>query len=141
MNIILKWTRRLEGQSTVLGEVIPDAYAECSELQTTPYEETYSRIIESTMENERYEFYACVGSEVVAVAILVQDYDIHVGDSWAIQWNYVKPEYRTLGIAREVFRVVKALAKEFNVPYSYTKRVGDGVYKLTYVTRGVPNHG
>lgn len=113
----------------------------CSELQVTPFESTYSRIVECTIENSRYEYRAIVDGEVAGVAIIVRDYDIHVGDSWAIQWNYVKPEYRTLGIAREVFRGVRALAKEDNVPYSYTKRVGDGVYKLTYVTRGVQSHG
>ena len=132
MSIIYKWTKRLEGQSTVCGEVVPDAYAECSELQTTPYEETYSRIIESIVENERYEFCACVGSEVVAVATVVEDLDIHVGNSWSIQWNYVKPEYRSTGIARHVFRKLRKLAKESNVPFSYTKRVGEGQYLLTY---------
>lgn len=130
--ITYEWTRRLEGQSTILGEVVPDAYAECSELQTTPYEVTYTRIIESTEENERYEFCARIGSEVVAVAIVVEDHDIHVGPSWTIQWNYVKPEYRSLGIARHVLQTLRKLAKQCNVPYSYTKRVGEGKYLLTY---------
>lgn len=136
-----EWRYSAEGEHTWLAGVIRSAYVECSELQVTPYELAYSRILASTIENDRIEYSAIVDGKLAGVAILVRDHDIHVGDSWAIQWNYVKPEYRTLGIAREVFRVVKALAKEDNIPFSYTKRVGDGVYKLTYVTKGVPNHG
>lgn len=68
-----------------------------------------------TIANDRYEYRAIVDGELAGVAILVKDYDIHVGDSWTIQWNYVKPQYRNYGIAREVFRVLKALAKESNI--------------------------
>lgn len=132
MSIQHEWRHQLEGEHTWLADVIRPAYLECSELQVTPYESTYSRIVECTIENSRYEYRAFVDGKLAGVAIIVRDYDIHVGDSWAIQWNYVKPEYRNLGIAREVFQEVKVLAKAFNVPYSYTKRVGEGKYLLTY---------
>lgn len=132
MSIQHEWRWQAEGEDTWLAGVIHTAYLECSELQVTPFELAYSRILTSTIENDRYEYRAIVDGELAGVAILVWDYDIHVGDSWAIQWNYVKPQYRNYGIAREVFRVLKALAKEDNIPYSYTKRVGEGKYLLTY---------
>ena len=141
MNIQHEWRQQLEGEHTWLADVIRPAYFECSELQVTPFELAYRRIVACTIENSRMEYRAIVDGKLAGVAIIVRDYDIHVGDSWAIQWNYVKPEYRTLGIAREVFRGVKMFAKAYNLPFSYTKRVGDGVYKLTYVTRGVQSHG
>ncbi len=136
-----EWVHRLENDYTWLAGVIRSAYLECSELQTTPYEEAFSRILMCTTENERIEYRALVDGHLAGVAIIVRDNDMHVGDSWTIQWNYVKPQYRGYGIAREVFRVLKALAKKDNIPYSYTKRTGDGVYSLTYKTTGVPNHG
>lgn len=141
MSIQHEWREQAEGEYTWLAGVIRSAYVECSELRVTPFELAYSRILTCTIENSRIEYRALVDGKLAGVAIIVRDHDIHVGDSWAIQWNYVKPEYRTLGIAREVFRVVKALAKKDNIPFSYTKRVGEGVYNLTYVTRGVQSHG
>lgn len=141
MSIQHEWREQAEGEYTWLAGVIYSAYLECSELQVTPFELAYSRILTSTIENDRYEYRAIVDGELAGVAIIVRDYDIHVGDSWAVQWNYVKPQYRSRGIAREVFRMLKTLAKEDNVPYSYTKRVGDGAYSLTYKTTGVQNHG
>lgn len=141
MSIQHEWRVQEEGEYTWLAEVIRPAYLECSELQVVPFDLTHSRIVADTIANDRYEYRAIVDGELAGVAILVKDYDIHVGDSWTIQWNYVKPQYRNYGIAREVFRVLKALAKEYNIPYSYTKRVGEGVYRLTYKTAGVQKHG
>lgn len=127
-----EWRERAEGEYTWLAGVIRSAYVECSELQVTPFELTYSRILMCTTENDRIEYRALVDGKLAGVAIIVRDHDMHVGDSWAIQWNYVKPEYRSLGIAREVFRKIRKLAKESGIPYSYTKRVGEGQYLLTY---------
>ena len=141
MNIKREWRYQHEGEDTWLADVIRPAYLECSELQVTPFEPAYSRIVECTIENSRVEYRAIVDGKVAGVAIIVRDYDIHVGDSWTIQWNYVKPEYRNQGIAREVFSVIRKLSKDFNIPYSYTKRIGEGVYSLTYKTTGVQNHG
>lgn len=132
MSIQHEWRWQTEGEDTWLSGVIVTAYLECSELRVAPIGETYDRIVASVVENDRFEYRALVDGELAGVAILVRDYDIHVGDSWTIQWNYVKPKYRSLGIARKVFRVLKTLAKADNIPYSYTKRVGEGVYKLTY---------
>ena len=127
-----EWRESAEGEYTWLAGVIRSAYVECSELQVTPFELAYSRILMCTTENDRIEYRALVDGKLAGVAIIVRDNDMHVGDSWTIQWNYVKPEYRSLGIAREVFRKLRKLAKESNVPYSYTKRVGEGQYQLTY---------
>ena len=141
MSIQHEWRYQQEGEDTWLVGVIRKAYQECAELRVVPYAQAYNRILQDTVENGRYEYRCIVDGELAAVAIIVRDYDLHVGDSWAIQWNYVKPEYRSRGIAREVFRVIRKLSKEFNIPYSYTKRIGEGVYSLTYKTTGVQNHG
>ena len=132
MNIQHEWRQCKEGEQSWIVDVIRSAYNECEELQVTLYKETYRRIRDSTIMHDRVEYRCLIDGKIAGVAILVRDYDMHVGDSWTIQWNYIKPRYRAVGIARVVFRGIRELAKAFSIPYSYTRRTGVGTYSLTY---------
>lgn len=127
-----RWYEMFEGQGSWLQHVIPHAYKNCKELQSTSYLETLERISESTAENDRLELVCFRDSKVVAVAVVVLDNDDHVGDCIGVQWNYSRDVTVNTGFTLKLFRKLKELSRERKIPYAYTKRIGEGKYQLTF---------
>ena len=126
------WTYREEGEPTEITGVIARAYESFKELRVRPFEETFESIRESTEENPREELVCYLDGKAVAFACLVLDEDLHVGRSISVQWNVNVSGETLLWFTRKLFKRVKELSKIHGIPYSYTKRIGDGKYQLTY---------
>lgn len=137
MEIEYEYKECPEGEGTWLEAVIAKAYAECTELQVCDYPTTYDRIVKDTTENGRLEVRAKVDGVVAAVAIIVLDADLHVGQCVGMQWAYVLPEYRHLGLLKGAYLWQRSLARALGIPYAYTTRTGEGQYILKY--RGYSN--
>lgn len=132
MRIKHEWRFVEAGEWTWLEVVIDAARAECQELQCTSRAETFARITEGIVSNDRWEYRITVNGTTAAIACIVPDDDPHVGPCLSMQWHYVLPEYRCLKLGSEALRVLVQLAKEHAVPYAYTRRTGAGTYTLKY---------
>ena len=127
-----QWFDKSEGESTWLDLMIPHAYVTCKELQATNYSTTYDRISNSVIENDRLELVWFQDGIPMAVAIVVLDADDHVGNCIGVQWNYSRDLTANVGFTLRLFRKLKELSQEMQIPYAYTKRIGEGKYQLTF---------
>lgn len=111
-----------------------DAWAECSELQFTSLQEFKRRANASVCPLHRLELVATVNRRAAGLMILVVDEeDLHVGRCLTVQWQYVLPEFRNVGIASTFMREVRRVARELHLPtIAFTHRLGPGVYKTSY---------
>lgn len=94
-----------------------------------------ANIQQSVREFDRYEI--AVWSErnslPVGVAIVVEEFDDHVGQCLSVQWRFVRPAFRGCA-GRELHRAVLRLAAQLDYPVvAYTRRIGLGKYELKYL--------
>jgi len=124
---------RQPGEPTDGRWFMDEAWSECSELQTTSLQDFRRRAHDSVCSLERLEVVAFVGSRAAGIAVLAVDDDLHVGECLSVQWQYVLPEFRNLGVSPAFLRVAKNLARQLNLPViAFTHRLGPGVYKTSY---------
>lgn len=130
----------LAGEAAHTRSLALPAVLEFPELrQHTDYREDVHRVVSSLSEFDRTEVVAIDDGKVVGGAVIVLEFDQHVGPCMSLQWQYVLPEYRCkrLGVlfVRELLRQA-GWAGIRNV--CYTHRVGRGQYTVTYreVTHG-----
>ena len=124
---------RQPGEPTDGRWFMDEAWSECSELQTTSLQDFRRRAHDSVCSLERLEVVAFVGGRAAGIAVLAVDDDLHVGECLSVQWQYVLPEFRNLGVSPAFLRVAKNLARQLNLPViAFTHRLGPGVYKTSY---------
>lgn len=132
MEIKHEWYTKQAGDSTWYATVLAETYKEFPEVQCTSYPNAYRRTLEATTENGRLEYVQWVGSEIAAVAVVVHEEDIHVGECLSVQWMYVRKEYRGKISLIPLIRDVRERARALGVPYAYTQRTGLGTYIVKY---------
>ncbi|MGV8919549.1 MAG: GNAT family N-acetyltransferase [Pseudomonas sp.] len=101
------------------------------------------RIINSTEElEERTEITVRdLEGALVGFAVVVPDYDDHVGLCLGTQWHWVHPDHRgTVGrmILREIFKIARYHGYK---TVAYTKRLGVGRYEINYKQLKEKTHG
>lgn len=124
---------REEGDPSFGAWFIERAYNEFEEFRwTSSLAEATQRILESLVANQRYELLALAGDVPAGFAAFVLDDDMHVGQCLSIQWHYVLPEYRALGIGTQIMRAALRTARQHKVTLAYSHRIGVGDYAIKY---------
>lgn len=115
-------------------ELYSSAWAECEESHIMDRPNFVKRGQDSVSSIARYELVALVGDRVVGAMVVAEEGDDpHVGDCLSVVYNYVLPEYRSIGIGRHFFRAAIRLAESLgHHTLAYTHRVGAGKYLTTY---------
>lgn len=126
--------QRAEGDPSFGEWFINDAVREFEEFSWARTKlEAGEQICSDMRENGRVEILAIVGNRPAGFIILCHEHDNHIGECLGVQFNYVLPEYRNLGIVRQFFRMAEAIARENGIPVmAWTHRTGVGQYTLRY---------
>lgn len=101
------------------------------EMQTVPFKDAFRRIAGAIEENDRVEITVTLNGRLAAFMVLVLEDDMHVGPCCTVQWAYVQPDH--VGVGAVMYRRAVRIAKSLRVPWlAYTRRTGDGEYRLKY---------
>lgn len=122
------------GDRSVLAVLALPSILEFRELRQSPdYREDVLRIAGSLAEYDRTEIVYYDGETVVGGATVVLDDDQHVGPCLSLQWQYILPGYRALGLGRHFVRELLRQAGWAGIRnVCWTHRKGVGRYTVTY---------
>lgn len=124
---------RQPGEPTDGRWFIEDGWLEFSELRFSSLEEFTRRTHDGLCSIERLEMVALWDGRPAGFMALALDDDMHVGPCLAVQWQFVLPPYRNLGVAPRFMREAKTVARKLRVPtIAFTHRLGPGTYKTSY---------
>lgn len=126
--------QRAEGDPTFGQWFVHQAVAEFEEFSWNRTRlEAAEQICADICENGRVELLAISAGAPAGILVLCHEHDNHIGECLGVQFNYVLPEYRNLGIVRQFFRMAEAIARENGIPVmAWTHRTGVGQYTLRY---------
>lgn len=99
----------------------------------TDTKDAAERVLASIESETRIELCYWDGDRLLAIAILREDQDDHVGLCLSVQWRWVHTHHRGL-IGRGLQRMIIRTAKELDHKVlAYTKTLAPGRYELTYL--------
>lgn len=111
------------------------AYTEFSEFQWQQSSVEFAqRFHASVLSNDRLEIMAFTDhGDLAGILVLVDDDDEHVGRCVSVHWQYILPEHRNTGIARQFMRAAIQCAEQGGYSVlAYSHRVGPGEYSIKY---------
>lgn len=122
-----------EGEPFDAPLLLRQAWAEFPELRYTSEQEFRHRVRASIRELDRWELLVLAEGVPVAIAVLALDDDLHVGPCVTVQWQYILPDYRGLGITKTFMRVARNVTRQLGLTVlAFSHRLGDGQYKISY---------
>lgn len=96
--------------------------------------EAGERVLASIEDSHRLELCYWHRGLLVAIAVLQEDDDPHVGLCMSVQWRWVHPAYRACTTGTNLQRAIIRTAKELgHKVLAYTKTIAPGRYELTYL--------
>lgn len=126
-------TFRLPGDPVQNVDLFSRSWDECVELQEQPKEIWIGQSLIAFQQMKRWELAFFIAQNFAGAIILAHDMDCHVGKCMSVCSQYVKPEYRNLGISQKLMRAgIRIARSEGARVLAFTHRQGPWRYSTIY---------